>query len=447
MKTFNDLCLRFENPVWQHYPELAVMDSILESHPELVNLVKDDVTRGSRNQRLGRKDGPSVEQIMRAAIYKEIKRVEYRQLEADLYDSTVCREFIKLDGRQPFSFEVLHKYISIIRKESLVNLMFAINRLMIGEGIEDVQKVRIDSTVVEAPIHYPTNNALVWDCFKEFYRLVAQLKKHCRELKVKNHKKQAKKNYYKINLCKKPEKQQELFRMQLKLFRRIMDMATKICQDIDSADTFNMVDKAVAGKLRAFLPTMEKVYSQSYRRQILDEAVPNHEKLFSIYEQHTDIIVKGQREVQFGHKVNLVVGKSNLILDCVIADGNPKDSSLFQDSLNRIREAYNITPRDVSTDGGYASLENSRVAQGMGIRNIVFNKIVGSLKNIATSKNMETRLKKWRSGIEAVISNLKRRFDIFRCEWKTRAHFDAKVMWSVIAYNLRVTAAWCLSTF
>jgi hypothetical protein len=193
MKTFNDLCLRFENPVWQHYPELAVMDSILESHPELVNLVKDDVTRGSRSQRLGRKDGPSVEQIMRAAIYKEIKRVEYRQLEADLYDSTVCREFIKLDGRQPFSFEVLHKYISIIRKESLVNLMFAINRLMIGEGIEDVQKVRIDSTVVEAPIHYPTNNALVWDCFKEFYRLVAQLKKHCRELKVKNHKKQAKK--------------------------------------------------------------------------------------------------------------------------------------------------------------------------------------------------------------------------------------------------------------
>lgn len=447
MKTFNDLCLRFENPVWQHYPELAVMDSILESHPELVNLVKDDVTRGSRSQRFGRKDSPSVEQIMRAAIYKEIKRVEYRQLEADLYDSTVCREFIKLDGRQPFSFEVLHKYISIIRKESLENLIHAINRLMIGEGIEDVQKVRIDSTVVEAPIHYPTNNALVWDCFKEFYRLVAQLKKHCRELKVKNHKKQAKKNYYKINLCKKPEKQQELFRMQLKLFRRIMDMATKICQDIDSADTFNMVDTAVAGKLRAFLSTMETVYSQSYRRQIHNEKVPNHEKLFSIYEQHTDIIVKGQREVQFGHKVNLVVGKSNLILDCVIPDGNPKDSSLYQNSLKRIQKTYGITPRDVSTDGGYASLENARVAQQMGIRNIVFNKIVGSLKNITTSKNMETRLKKWRSGIEAVISNLKRRFDIFRCEWKTRAHFDAKVMWSVIAYNLRVTAAWCLSTF
>jgi IS5 family transposase len=444
MKLFNDITLRFENPIWEHYPELAVMDSLLEAHPELVNLIKDDVTKGHRNHRLGRKDSPSVEQIMRAAIYKEIKRIEYRQLEMDLYDSTVCREFIKLDGRKPFSFEVLHKYISIIRKESLGKLMHAINRLLIGEGIEDVQKVRIDSTVVEAPIHYPTNNALVWDCFKEFYRIVAKLKRDSRNRKIKNHKKQAKKNYYKINNTKSKDQQQELFRTQLKLFRRIMSMAATICRDIDLEDAFNE-NIPVAVKLRAFLPTMEKVYSQSYRRQILGEAVSNHEKLFSIYEQHTDIIVKGQREVQFGHKVNLVAGKSNLILDCVIEDGNPKDTSLYKGSLERIQKTYGITPRDVSTDGGYASLENSRVAQTMGIRNIVFNKIVGSLRNITTSKNMETRLKKWRSGIEAVISNLKRRFDIFRCEWKSREHFDAKVMWSVIAYNLRVAAAWYLS--
>ena len=70
--------------------------------------------------------------------------------------------------------------------------------------------------------------------------------------------------------------------------------------------------------------------------------------------------------------------------------------------------------------------------------NIVFNKIVGTLKNLTSSMSMETRLKKWRSGIEAVISNLKRGFDIVRCEWKTRAHFDAKVYWSVVAYNIRV---------
>jgi IS5 family transposase len=77
--------------------------------------------------------------------------------------------------------------------------------------------------------------------------------------------------------------------------------------------------------------------------------------------------------------------------------------------------------------------------------NIVFNKVVGSLKNIASSLKMETMLKKWRSGIEAVISNLKRGFDLQVCVWKGFKHFKAKVMWSVLAYNFRVLTNMALS--
>jgi IS5 family transposase len=119
-------------------------------------------------------------------------------------------------------------------------------------------------------------------------------------------------------------------------------------------------------------------------------------------------------------------------------DGNPSDKQAYGGVIDRIKENYGVVPRDVTTDGGFASLENQRLAKDRGIVNIVFSKIVGSLKNLTSSVSMETRLKKWRSGIEAVISNLKRGFDIFRCEWKTRVHFDAKVFWSVLAYNIRV---------
>ena len=183
---------------------------------------------------------------------------------------------------------------------------------------------------------------------------------------------------------------------------------------------------------------MEKVYDISYRHELLGESVPNGEKIFSIYEDHTDIIVKGSREVVFGHKVNLATGRSNLILDCEITDGNPKDSTLYEGVLERVKNDYGLRPRDMVTDGAYASLRNQEKAKEYGIANIVFNKIVGSLKNVVSSVQMETRLKKWRSGMEAVISNLKRGFHLFRCEWKGRDHFDAKVFWSVIAYNIRV---------
>jgi len=197
-------------------------------------------------------------------------------------------------------------------------------------------------------------------------------------------------------------------------------------------------------ELKELLPKMEKVYDISLRHEIKGEEVPVGEKIFSIYEGHTDLIVKGAREVAFGHKVNLTTGRSNLILDCEIVDGNPKDSVLYEGVLERVRNDYGITPRDMVTDGGYASLRNQGKAKEYGIVNIIFNKIVGSLRNLVTSANLETRLKKWRSGIEAVISNVKRGFSLFRCDWKGREHFDAKVLWSVIAYNLRVMTGFML---
>jgi len=189
------------------------------------------------------------------------------------------------------------------------------------------------------------------------------------------------------------------------------------------------------------LPLMEQVYSMTYYKEIAGVSVPNDQKLFSIYERHTDIIVKGGREVKFGHKVNIGTGKSNLILVCEILNGNPKDSTLYQGAIDKLIGSYGKVPRDSATDGGYASKANAEFAQGKGIVNIVFNKIVGSLKNIVSSKNMETRLKKWRSGIEANISNLIRGFNLKRCNWKGLEHFESKVLWSVIAYNIRVMAA------
>jgi IS5 family transposase len=75
---------------------------------------------------------------------------------------------------------------------------------------------------------------------------------------------------------------------------------------------------------------MEKVYKMTERHDILKEKVPVEEKIFSIYERHTDIIVEGEGEAQFGHKVQLSGGKSNLILSCEIMKGNPKDSELFE---------------------------------------------------------------------------------------------------------------------
>jgi IS5 family transposase len=97
---------------------------------------------------------------------------------------------------------------------------------------------------------------------------------------------------------------------------------------------------------------MEKVYSMAERHEIPKEKVPVEEKIFSIYERHTDIIVKGKREVKFGHKVQISGGKSNLILTREIEERNPKDNGLFEGTIEEVKEEYGKTPESRVADGG-----------------------------------------------------------------------------------------------
>lgn len=438
MKLFEPLRLKFEKPDWARNPEFGLLDTVLDQHPELIKVAKEDVLRGCLQSEFGRQDMPSVEQIVRAAIYKEMKGLDYRELEYAQIDSRICEQFVKLDNRQPFSFQVFQKYISKISEDSLQQVLVALNKIAIDEGLEDIKQLRQDSTVVETNIHYPTNNALVWDCIKDSHRLLSQLAEEVKDLNWRDYTKDAKRTFFKINNTKSGDKRIDLFNKQLITFTKCINQVANVVKKKSGCSLSAFI---IIGELKKLLPLMEKVYDMTWRKQINGEKVPNDEKIFSIYEQHTDIIVKGQREVQFGHKINLTTGKSSLILSCEVLKGNPADSTLYQATIDKIVSDYQVVPRDSVTDGGYASKDNSEYAQGKGIVNIVFNKIVGSLKNIASSRNMETRLKKWRSGIEAVISNLKRGYQLFRCNWKGEAHFKQKVLWSVLAYNIRVMTA------
>ena len=198
-------------------------------------MVQKDIVEGNKVSEFGRKDIPSVEQIVRAAIYKELKQLEYRELEFDQIDSRICELFLKIDHGRVYSFQLYQKYISKIKAENLQKLLVDLNKIAISEGLEDVEKIRMDSTNVESNIHYPTNNSLVWDCIKESHRLLEHLAQEVSELKYQNYLKGAKKTYFKLNNTKSGDKRVDLFNKQLILFTK----------------TINNVSNAVKKKLKS----------------------------------------------------------------------------------------------------------------------------------------------------------------------------------------------------
>ena len=122
---------------------------------------------------------------------------------------------------------------------------------------------------------------------------------------------------------------------------------------------------------------VERVIDQTERRVLRGEKVPVREKVASLFEPHTDIIVKGGRQVQYGHKLNLSTGASGLVLDAVVEKGNPADSSRCIAMIERHARIYGSVPGQVACDAGYASKRNLEEAKAMGVTDVMFHKKKG----------------------------------------------------------------------
>jgi IS5 family transposase len=169
--------------------------------------------------------------------------------------------------------------------------------------------------------------------------------------------------------------------------------------------------------------------------------VPASDKLVRLFEPHADIIVKGSRDVDYGHKLNLTTGRSGLILDLIVEAGNPADRERLLPMLERHVAIWGAAPRQAAADGGYASRENLAQAKACGVRDMAFHKKSGlKVVDMVKSQWVYRKLRNFRAGIEAGISCLKRAYGLARCTWRGLTHFKAYVWSSAVAYNLALLA-------
>jgi len=197
----------------------------------------------------------------------------------------------------------------------------------------------------------------------------------------------------------------------------------------------------MAEDLKEVIRLTYRVIDQATRRVIRGESVPSGEKIVSIFEPHTDIIVKDRRDTFYGHKVCLTGGVSNLITDCLILDGNPADTELTDQMFDRHKEIYGHYPLKAALDGGFASKTNLTSAKGRGIKDVCFAKKRGlEEEEMCRSKWVYKRLRRFRAGIESGISWLKRCFGFSRCMWKSLPSFHSYVWASIVSANLLTLA-------
>jgi len=439
MRQFQEVQLSL-TPTWgphQHTRELQMVARILDAHPEIGALVQADLLEGRRSDR-GRR-GLSGDQVLRAALLKQIHGLSYRELEFHLQDSEAFRAFVGLGFAERPSHQALQSNVKRIGPGTWESIHRVLIRFAREEGIEQGRTIRGDTTVVDAAIHEPADSSLLWDCVRVATRLMHRMARRRPSLRkaFSDHTRRAKRRAYTIKFHRRRKDLVGQYRDLIRVAHAVR------------ADAGTVVEKAAGMKdleplvteLRALLRRMAQVLDQTERRVLDGEKVPSVEKIVSIFEVHTDIIVKDNRETRYGHKVYLTGGKSSLVLDCVIEEGNPADSTLIERSLERHIDLFGEAPRQAAFDGGFASKANIATAKALGVEDIAFHRKSGlEISDMVRSAWVFRRLRDFRSGIEGCISTLKRAFQMGRCNWRGLDSFRSYVWNSVTSFNLIVLA-------
>jgi IS5 family transposase len=256
-----------------------------------------------------------------------------------------------------------------------------------------------------------------------------------------NHERVAKRRGLSILNAKTEKLRNAKYRELLKIAGKVLSYTDKTIEAIDKKAGVDLRAMAFSLELQKYVGLIRKVMDQTTRRVIHGETVPAKDKVFSIFESHTDIIIKDRRDNHFGHKICLTGGASNLILDCLVLEGNPADSELVTPMLERQKDIYGKYPLKASFDGGFASKDNLKEAKDLGVKDVCFAKKRGLDElDMCRSHYVYNRLRKFRAGIESGISWLKRSMGLTRCTWKGWESFKSYIWSSIVAANLLTLA-------
>ena len=423
--------------------ELENISRILDANPTICDLAMQDLCKFSKRETKSGAKGMTAEQVVRAAIAMQMLNFTYKELAFHIVDSNSLRRFMRIGiADKGFKKSVLNKNIKSLSPKTWEAINEQLVHFAAEQKIEKGREVRIDCTVVESNIHEPTDSSLLWDAVRVLTRLLDRAKQeYGLRIVFQDHRRRAKRRMLGIMNSRSKKDRKRKYADLIKVTNKSIGYAHKAIQAIDKVASTGSGIIWLRLELNQYSQLAARVVDQTQRRVMLGENVPAADKIVSLFETHTDIIVKDRRDTFFGHKICLTGGASNLIVDCRIVDGNPADSSLTVDMLDRQKELYGQYPLKVALDGGFASKENLNQAKQKQIKEVCFAKKRGlKVEDMCRSQWVYDRLRRFRAGIESGISWIKRCFGMTRCTWKGLRSFKSYVWASIVAANLLTLA-------
>ena len=266
-----------------------------------------------------------------------------------------------------------------LRPETLKVANDLVVQAAVDLGLEDGTKLRVDTTVVQTDIHHPTDNTLLWDVVRVVTRLVGQLAEAiARPIKgFRNRTRAARRRMQalqRMTTTQRHERQTSKYRELIGIAEEVVERARAALRHTRVVRGKDLLSELAIAELRKEIDRYcglgDRVIDQARRRVLAGEQVPNAEKIYSIFEPHTDLIKRGKvrTPLEFGHKVFLAESAHGLITQYQVLKGNPSDEGHVEPSLKRHQDAFGSAPELYGSDRGFFNEKNVTSCKQGGVK-------------------------------------------------------------------------------
>lgn len=431
-------------------PVLKRIDDVLDDEHLVDHVFAALSKRREHSARTGRPSTPA-EVVLRLLVLKHLRSWSYEQLQWEVTGNFVYRRFCRIDGGDVPDAKTMVRYGQLLDGEAMRKLFTRVVELAKLRDVTKGRRLRVDTTVVEAPIHYPTDSGLLADAVRVLSREVGKVEEAGAKLPFvrTDVRRSLARRLLEIGYALRQRGDAAKDAL-VKPYKRLLRTTGRITrQAIRARRAAVRAMKTARGKRRralaraaerlaVFVPRAQQVIRQARARVVRERPISDG-KLVSIFEPTARILRRGKlhKPTEFGALVKVQESEGGIVTDLAVVDTH-HDAALLVPSVERHIEIFGSPPIMASTDRGFYSGAGVKQLETLGVRRVVVP---------FPGKRTQTRIRHekqrwfrrgraWRAGGEARIARLKHRFGMHRSRYHGAGGTQRTVYWAGIANNL-----------
>jgi len=437
-------------PLWEEW--MRQVDQVL-ADPTLVQIVYEALARRSPQSRTRGRPATPAEVVLRLLLLKHMRNWSYYILEREVRANLVYRQFTRVGAQKVPDAKTLGRLAIALGPDVIEQIHARVVSIAREKQIVRGRRLRVDTTVVETDIHYPTDSSLLGDGVRVLTRTMKRMVEIAGRAGTRLRDRTRAVGYQVRQIARSsrsrvPQGQERLkagYRKLLYHTARVVGQAKRFAEEVATGRkrARGLLEQIGLEANRAYLermiPLVRQVMHQARERLFKGNThVPG--KLVSVFEPHTEVIRKGKaaKPTEFGKMVKIQEAEAQIVTHYEVYDERPSDCDLLLPAIALHEQLLGRTPYLVTADAAFFSQHNEDTAHAGGVKRV-------AIPNRSTRSKQRKRLEKkrwfrnaqkWRTGCEGRISLLKRRHGLNRCRYKGMPGIQRWVGLGVIADNL-----------